>query len=36
MFLHHGRVLEHQDAQNFFDDPQSEELCAFLSGGLVL
>lgn len=36
MFLHHGRVLEHQDAQNFFDDPQSEELWAFLSGGLVL
>jgi tungstate transport system ATP-binding protein len=36
MFLHHGRVLEHQDAQNFFDDPRSEELRAFLSGGLVL
>ena len=36
MFLHHGRVIEHQDAESFFDDPRSEGARAFLSGGLVL
>jgi len=36
MFLHHGRVIEHQDSQNFFDDPRSEGARVFLSGGLVL
>jgi len=36
MFLHHGRVIEHQESQDFFDNPQSEGARAFLSGGLVL
>jgi tungstate transport system ATP-binding protein len=36
MFLHHGRVIEHQDAENFFGDTRSEGARAFLSGGLVL
>jgi len=36
MFLHHGRVIEHQDSQDFFDNPQSEGARGFLSGGLVL
>ncbi len=36
MFMHHGRVIEHQDAESFFDDPRSEGARAFLSGGLVL
>ncbi|ODR99112.1 hypothetical protein AUC71_03700 [Methyloceanibacter marginalis] len=36
MFLHHGRVIEHQDSQDFFDNPRSEGARAFLSGGLVL
>jgi len=36
MFLHHGRVIEHQDAESFFEDTQSEGARAFLSGGLVL
>jgi len=36
MFLHHGRVIEHQESQDFFDNPQSEGARAFLGGGLVL
>ena len=36
IFLHHGRVIEHQDAESFFAEPQSEGARAFLSGGLVL
>jgi len=36
VFLHHGRVVEHQAAKNFFDAPQSETARAFLAGGLVL
>lgn len=36
IFLHHGRVIEHQDAESFFAKPQSEGARAFLSGGLVL
>jgi tungstate transport system ATP-binding protein len=36
MFLHHGRVIEHQDAESFFGDTQSDGARAFLSGGLVL
>jgi tungstate transport system ATP-binding protein len=36
MFLHHGRVIEHQDCETFFEDPQSDGARAFLSGGLVL
>jgi tungstate transport system ATP-binding protein len=36
VFLHHGRVIEHQDSEGFFADPQSEGARAFLRGGLVL
>jgi tungstate transport system ATP-binding protein len=36
IFLHRGRVIEHQDAKSFFADPRSEGAQAFLSGGLVL
>jgi tungstate transport system ATP-binding protein len=36
VFLHHGRIVEHQDAKSFFDSPQSDTARAFLAGGLVL
>lgn len=36
VFLHHGRVVEHQPAKSFFDHPKSETARAFLAGGLVL
>jgi tungstate transport system ATP-binding protein len=36
LFLHHGRIVEHQDAKSFFDAPHSETARAFLAGGLVL
>jgi tungstate transport system ATP-binding protein len=36
IFLHHGRVIEHQDSEGFFADPHSEGARAFLRGGLVL
>jgi tungstate transport system ATP-binding protein len=36
IFLHHGRIVEHQPAQSFFDQPNSETARAFLAGGLVL
>ncbi len=36
IFLHHGRVIEHQDSETFFENPQSDDVRAFLSGGLVL
>jgi tungstate transport system ATP-binding protein len=36
IFLHHGRVIEHQDTESFFASPQSESARGFLSGGLVL
>ena len=36
VFLHHGRIVEHQAANSFFDSPQSETARAFLAGGLVL
>jgi tungstate transport system ATP-binding protein len=36
IFLHHGCVIEHQDAESFFAKPQSESARAFLRGGLVL
>ena len=36
VFLHHGRIVEHQAAKDFFDQPQSETARAFLAGGLVL
>ncbi|MEX1061037.1 MAG: phosphate ABC transporter ATP-binding protein [Methyloceanibacter sp.] len=36
VFLHHGRVTEHDAAKSFFAHPQSEAARAFLAGGLVL
>jgi tungstate transport system ATP-binding protein len=36
IFLHHGRVIEHGTAKNFFDHGQSEAARAFIAGGLVL
>jgi len=36
IFMHHGRVIEYQDAERFFATPRSEGARAFLSGGLVL
>lgn len=36
VFLHHGRVVEQQDAEDFFANPQSEGAQAFLTGGIVL
>jgi tungstate transport system ATP-binding protein len=36
VFLHHGRVIEHQPAKELFRGPQSEAARAFLAGGLVL
>jgi tungstate transport system ATP-binding protein len=35
IFLHHGRVVEHNAATQFFDRPQSEVAQAFIAGGLV-
>jgi tungstate transport system ATP-binding protein len=36
IFLHHGRVTEHEEARSFFAHPRSEAARAFLAGGLVL
>ncbi|MGE5259367.1 MAG: phosphate ABC transporter ATP-binding protein [Actinomycetota bacterium] len=36
IFMHHGRVIEHQDVKSFFAEPQSEGARAFLIGGIVL
>jgi tungstate transport system ATP-binding protein len=36
IFLHQGRVIEHQAAQSFFSRPASEAAQIFLAGGLVL
>lgn len=36
VFMHHGRIIEHEEASRFFADPQSEAARAFLGGGLVL
>ena len=36
IFLHHGRIVEHQAAKCFLDQPNSETARAFLAGGLVL
>jgi tungstate transport system ATP-binding protein len=36
IFLHHGRAVEHQEAESFFAEPRSEGAQSFLSGGLVL
>jgi tungstate transport system ATP-binding protein len=36
IFLHHGRLIEHQPAWRFFDQPESNAARAFMAGGLVL
>jgi tungstate transport system ATP-binding protein len=36
IFLHQGRVIEHQPAQSFFSRPRSEAAQIFLAGGLVI
>src|SRR5215467_9905644 len=36
IFLHHGRLIEHQPAPRFFEQPESDTARAFMSGGLVL
>jgi tungstate transport system ATP-binding protein len=36
VFLHHGRVIEHQPAPRFFEQPASDTARAFIAGGLVL
>lgn len=35
IFLHHGRLLEHTPAEEFFECPRSEEARAFLQGELL-
>ena len=35
VFLHHGRIVEHQAAKSFFEQPNSDVAQAFLAGGLV-
>jgi tungstate transport system ATP-binding protein len=36
IFLHHGRIVDHQPAKNFFERPCSDTARTFLTGGLVL
>jgi tungstate transport system ATP-binding protein len=36
IFMHHGRVIEHGTAKEFFDHPRSDAAQAFIAGGLVL
>jgi tungstate transport system ATP-binding protein len=36
IFLHHGRLIEHQPAWRFFEQPESDTARAFMAGGLVL
>jgi tungstate transport system ATP-binding protein len=36
IFLHHGRLIEHQSARCFFEQPESDTARAFMAGGLVL
>jgi tungstate transport system ATP-binding protein len=36
LFLHHGRIVEHQNAGRFFERPESGTARTFLAGGLVL
>jgi tungstate transport system ATP-binding protein len=36
IFLHHGRLIEHQPAGRFFEHPESDMARAFMAGGLVL
>jgi tungstate transport system ATP-binding protein len=36
IFLHHGRLIEHQPAGRFFEQSESDTARAFMAGGLVL
>ena len=36
IFMHRGKLLEHNDAESFFDNPQSPQARAYLRGELVL
>jgi tungstate transport system ATP-binding protein len=36
LFLHRGRLADHQSASTFFDEPESKVARTFLAGGLVL
>lgn len=36
IFLHHGRLLEHQPASRFFEQPESNDARTFMAGGLVI
>jgi tungstate transport system ATP-binding protein len=36
LFMHQGRILEHTMAEEFFDQPHSEEARAFLHGDLII
>ena len=36
IFLHHGRLIEHQPARGFFEHPESDTARDFVAGGLVL
>ncbi len=36
LFMHAGRILEHSEANTFFDQPKSREAQAFLHGDLVV
>lgn len=36
VFVHKGRVIEHQDSDSFFKTPQSEVAGVFVRGGLVI
>jgi tungstate transport system ATP-binding protein len=36
IFLHHGKVIEHQPAPRFLREPDSDVARAFIAGGLVL
>ena len=36
IFLHHGRLIEHQPARRFFERPVSDTARAFIAGGLML
>jgi tungstate transport system ATP-binding protein len=36
VFLHHGKLIEHQPASRFFREPESDVARAFVAGGLVI
>ena len=36
VFLHHGKLIEHQPASRFFRNPESDVARAFVAGGLII